>query len=137
MGLLKIGLLKIDSKEAVIYQFISKKQENIAYHHEGNWLLLKKEKMNSIRHNQIDEHHYFEKVIKGVKAFKVLIMATHGKGHANEGAKFEAHLYKHHKNMRNIFFGYITTDNHKTENQLLAEADAFLEKLDLKIKEEI
>ncbi len=36
MGLLKIGLLKIDSKEAIIYQFISKKQDDIAYHHEGN-----------------------------------------------------------------------------------------------------
>lgn len=131
----KMGFLKMDQKEALLYQFDPNVcNNNGATHNTGNWIITKNIKAYIRGHNSANELHYFKNLIKELEPFGVLIMAAHGKGHANEGEKFEAYIQKHQKNMRNLIVGHVATQNHRTENQLLAEAEIILERLELKSK---
>lgn len=124
----KIGLLKLDHQEAILYQRSDEFTQNPEkkHKHSDDWKAVGKIKNNAGSKSKNDEHRFFKKIIKEVLDFDFLLVAAHGKGSANEGENLEAYINKHYKNLGKKIIGHIATHNHRTENELLTEADTFL-----------
>lgn len=124
----KIGLLKLDHQEAILYQRSDEFAQNPEKKHKhcDDWKAVGRIKNNTDSKSNNDEHRYFKKIVKVVLDFDFILVAAHGKGSANKGENLKTYIEKHHKNLRHKIGGQIATDNHKTENELLSEADTFL-----------
>ncbi|UII78601.1 hypothetical protein [Flagellimonas sp. CMM7] len=124
----KIGLLKLDHNDAIIYQ--RKDDFNMdsskKHKHTDDWKKLGVIKNYLTSKKKTDDHQFFKKIIKEVAGFDFLLIASHGKGSANEGENLEAYMDKHCKHLSEKIVGHIATHNHRTENELLSEADTFL-----------
>ena len=128
----KIGLLKLDHREAEFYEFHLPKENNSKrHHHKDNWKLVKKIEPVLNAKGIANEANYFKTLAKITSYFDVLVMASHGKGHADKGECFQSYLSKHNKSLRDIIIGHVTTHNHRTQNQLLEEADIILQNLEV------
>lgn len=129
-----IALLKIDHHGAVVYTLGGLEEgvvdTNTPYDPEKLHWHLHNKKVNNGKNNNEDVH-FIKEVIDEIKDFKGLVIASHGKGKANEGDVFKKYLEQHHKNLHNMVISTIETDEHETEKQMLAKVDheALLEHL--------
>ncbi|MEX0316200.1 MAG: hypothetical protein AB3N18_18615 [Allomuricauda sp.] len=124
----KIGLLKLNHKDATIY---SRRDDLNAYtfskhRHTDDWEVTERVKNYAAGKKSTDNHQFYKRIIKEVSDFDFLLIASHGKGSANEGEKLETYIHKHNKHLSERIIGHIATHNHRTENELLSEADTFL-----------
>lgn len=121
-----IGLLKIDHHGAVIYQLggIDEKilNTNIPYDPEKIHWHLHNKKVNDGKNNN-EDIHFFKEIISELNNFSGLVIASHGNGKANEGNLFKKFLETHHKGIFNMIVSSIETDEHETENEMLAKVD--------------
>jgi len=124
----KIGLLKLDHNDAIIYQ----KRDGFntgdfkKHKHTNDWETLGKIKNHSVGKKKADTRRFFKKITKEISDFDFMLIAAHGKGNANEGEKLEVYINAHCKHLRKKIIGHIATHNHRTENELLSEASTFL-----------
>ncbi len=70
-----------------------------------------------------EDHHEFKEIFESIKDLDGVLIASHGKGKGNEGDHLENFIRKHHKDYGDAFFKGRIGDNHKTEKELLANAD--------------
>ncbi len=126
---LKFALLKIDHKKAVIYKLggldEGKVGEEIPFDPSKKRFKLHQRGIFTWEGQRAPEDFtYFKQVIKDIKEYDGIVIASHGSGSSNEGSNFIKYLKEHHHNdIAGKILDEVKTDEHETENQLLAKVD--------------
>ncbi len=125
----KYALLRLDHKEAVIYQLggAEEKEVKAEIPNDPNKKRVHLHKKNIFTwkgQRAPEDYTYFKEIIKDLRGFDGFVIASHGTGKSNEGENFVKYLKEHHHNdMAQKILEVIKSDEHDTENQLLAKVD--------------
>lgn len=120
--IIKIGLIKLDRKNATIYKLGNRDEREIV-----EFTMEHKFDLGHRGHDAQIDISYLKEIEKSLKVFDGIIIASHGTGKSNEGEILKKHLETHDHILAEKIIKLIETDEHETENQLLAKADSLLE----------
>jgi len=122
------GLIKIDHHGCTIYSLGGEQEKlkatDAPYDPSKHRFHLHHKKMFTWKGQYAaEDHHEFKEIFEFIKSLDGVLIASHGKGKSNEGDHLENFIRKHHKDYGDAFFKGRISDNHKTEKELLANAD--------------
>ncbi|QZT37310.1 hypothetical protein K5X82_00095 [Halosquirtibacter xylanolyticus] len=124
----KIGMLKIDHHEAVLYLLGGIEEGKVleeipADPRHRRWHIHHKKSLHLKGQNNPEDHRYFKELIHDIRGLTGIVLVGHGTGKSNEAHNFEKYMDEHHKDLKNIVIGHLVEDHHETEKELLAAAD--------------
>lgn len=128
----KCALLKIDHRDATIYKLGGLQEGEVFTAHpeegeKGKVHLHKKSVVTWKGQKAPEDFKYFKRIIEELREFDGFVIASHGTAASNEGSNFAKYLEAHHHHdISKKIIASIKTDEHETENQLLARNDHFL-----------
>ncbi|QZE15152.1 hypothetical protein K4L44_04790 [Halosquirtibacter laminarini] len=126
-----IGLLKIDHHEALFY-ILGGLEEGKTWKDIPSdprlrrWHMHHKKSLKLKGQNNPEDHKFFKEIISEIRDCKSIILVGHGKGKSNEAESFHKYMIEHHKDLKELVIAILNEDNHETEKQMLAEADAII-----------
>ncbi len=124
---METGLLKLEYREAIIYSQKKKLKSVAQKYYFDHWRLIHRIKNNSVTSPFFDKQ-FFKMVMNPVIQFDALILAGYEE-HIIVCENFEQFLISNSAKPVPRIIGSITINRHKSENELLAKADALLQKI--------